>query len=55
MNGSRATFPELSAEEARWIVDLSALQFTTTAELEPLTTLVGQERATQALHLGLVV
>jgi hypothetical protein len=26
MNGSRATFPELSAEEARRKVDLSALQ-----------------------------
>ena len=53
MNGSRATFPELSAEEARRMVDLSTLQFTTTAELEPLTTLVGQERATQALDMGL--
>jgi hypothetical protein len=55
MHGSRSTCPELSVEEARWIVDLSALQFTTTAELEPFTALVGQERATQALHLGLVV
>jgi hypothetical protein len=40
MNGSRATFSELPAEEARRMVDLSTLQFTTTAELEPLTTLV---------------
>jgi AAA domain len=53
MNGTRATFPELSAEESRRMVDLSTLQFTTTAELEPLITLVGQERATQALHMGL--
>lgn len=53
MNGSHATLPELPAEEARRMVDLSVLQFTTTAELEPLTTLVGQERATQALHMGL--
>jgi hypothetical protein len=55
MNGPQATFPELSAEEARRRVDLSTLQFTTTAEFEPLTTLIGQERATQALHMGLVM
>jgi lon-related putative ATP-dependent protease len=44
---------ELTAEEARRGVDLSALLFTSTAELEPLTTLVGQERAVQALQMGL--
>jgi ATP-dependent Lon protease len=53
MNGSLSVVPALRAEEARRLVDLSALQFTTTAELAPLTTLVGQERATQALHMGL--
>jgi ATP-dependent Lon protease len=53
MNGSRVTIPELSAEDARRAVDLSALPFTTTADLEPLTVLVGQERATQALQMGL--
>jgi Lon-like LonC helical domain len=53
MHGSRVTFPALSAEEACRMVDLSTLPFTTTAELEPLTTLVGQERATPALHMGL--
>lgn len=45
--------PELSAEEARRSADLSALAFTTTAELAPLHTLIGQERATQALQMGL--
>ena len=34
----------------QWFAELS---FTSTAELEPLTTLVGQERATQALLMGL--
>jgi predicted ATP-dependent protease len=47
------TPPELSAADARQTVDLSALAFTTTADLEPLTTLVGQERAAQALQMGL--
>ena len=53
MNASRALTPELSPEDARRAVDLSTLLFTTTAELEPLTTLVGQERAIQALQMGL--
>ncbi|MGE3540356.1 MAG: Lon protease family protein [Candidatus Tectimicrobiota bacterium] len=44
---------ELTAEDVRRRVDLSALTFTTTAELEPRTSMVGQERAVQALHLGL--
>ena len=47
--------PELTAEQARRRADLSTLTFTTTADLEPLTTMVGQERAVQALHLGLGV
>ena len=34
-------------------MDLSRLDFTTTAELEPQTALVGQERATQALQMGI--
>lgn len=44
---------ELTAEDVRRRIDLSALSFATTADLEPRTTMVGQERAVQALHLGL--
>jgi predicted ATP-dependent protease len=53
MNGRGEALPELSADDARRAIDLSSLPFTTTADLEPLTTLVGQERATQALQVGL--
>lgn len=53
MNGASGLLPELSAQEARKAVDLSALAFNTTADLQPLTRLVGQERAMQALDLGL--
>jgi lon-related putative ATP-dependent protease len=55
MNTSRAVLPELSAQEARKPVDLSHLPFTTTADLEPRTALVGQERARHALQMGLGV
>lgn len=55
MSQSIAIPHEITAEEARRRADLSALAFTTTADLEPLTTMVGQERAVQALHLGLGV
>lgn len=44
---------ELTAAEVRRSVDLNALAFSTTADLEPRTSMVGQERAVQALHLGL--
>ena len=51
-----STIPhELTAEQARRSADLSYVNFRTTADLEPLTTMVGQERAVQALHLGLGV
>ena len=55
MSQSIATPHEITPEEARRRADLSALAFTTTADLEPLTTMVGQERAVQALQLGLGV
>jgi ATP-dependent Lon protease len=44
---------EITAAEACRHADLSTLAFTTTADLAPLATLVGQERAMQALHVGL--
>src|ERR671931_2668025 len=55
MSEPMATPREITAAEAYRRADLSALTFTTTADLEPLTTMVGQERAVQALHLGLGV
>src|SRR3989442_4161995 len=53
MSESIAIPQAITAAEARRRADLSTLTFTTTADLEPLTTMVGQERAVQALHLGL--
>jgi predicted ATP-dependent protease len=53
MRQTSTTPREITAAEAYRHADLSALAFTTTAELEPLATLVGQERVFQALHLGL--
>ena len=47
--------PELSADQVRKAVDLSHLTFTTTADLEPQTALVGQERAVQALQMGIAI
>ena len=55
MSQSIAIPQELTAEQARRRADLSAVAFRTTADLEPLITMVGQERAVQALHLGLGV
>src|SRR5215470_10664583 len=55
MSQSIVTPQEITVAQARRRADLSALTFTTTADLEPITTMVGQERAVQALHLGLGV
>ena len=55
MSPSIAIPHELTAEQARRRADLSSATFRTTADLEPLITMVGQERAVQALHLGLGV
>jgi len=49
-----STLPrEITAAEAARRADVSTLVFTTTADLTPLTTMVGQERAVRALELGL--
>lgn len=53
MNGPEVAPTELSAAEVRQAADLSTLAFTTTADLQPLTAVVGQERAMQALQMGL--
>ena len=50
---SHPTVVELSAQEARKTVHTDVLSFTTTADLAPLDALVGQERAIQALEVGL--
>ena len=47
------TVSALPAEAVRGRAELETLFFTTTADLEPLTTLVGQERAMQAFEMGL--
>ncbi len=44
---------ELPAEEADLAVDRNALDFTTTADLEPLDEIIGQSRAMSALEIGL--
>ncbi|MEN6336538.1 MAG: ATP-binding protein, partial [Phycisphaerales bacterium] len=44
---------ELAAEDTDSSVDLDALQFRTTAEIEPLDEIVGQSRAMSALDVGL--
>src|SRR5215510_8242550 len=53
MSQAMATPHEITAAEAYRRADLSALTFTTTAHLEPLTTMLGQERAVQALYMGM--
>src|ERR1700680_301124 len=42
----------LPPEKLRWCCDPSTIPFETTAEAEPVTDLVGQERAFRALKLG---
>ncbi len=44
---------KLSATEADFTIDLSALDFNTTADLEPLDEIIGQSRAMSALEIGL--
>jgi hypothetical protein len=44
---------ELPAAEADLTIDLAALDFNTTADLEPLDEIIGQSRAMSALEIGL--
>lgn len=44
---------ELDATQLRYTCDPSSFSFQTTAELEPLDRIIGQERAVEALKLGL--
>ena len=44
---------ELDAKQLRYTCDPSSFSFQTTAELEPLDRIIGQERAIEALKLGL--
>ncbi len=44
---------ELRPEALRWTLDPSTLPFETTAELEPLDEILGQERGVGALHFGI--
>jgi len=43
----------LPAEQLRWCCDADALDFESTAEVKPLTAIVGQDDAMEALHFGL--
>lgn len=45
--------PELTPESLRIICDDSCLDFETTADLPPLQTIIGQQRAVQSLEFGL--
>ena len=45
--------PELTLESLRIICDDSCLEFETTADLPPLQSIIGQQRAVQALEFGL--
>lgn len=49
----KRTVKELSSRELRYTCDASAFRFKTTAELQPLDEIIGQDRAVEALHLGL--
>lgn len=44
---------ELNAKQLRYTCDPSSFSFQTTAEIEPLDRIIGQERAIEALKLGL--
>jgi lon-related putative ATP-dependent protease len=48
-----APVEELAAEDTDSVADLGALDFATTAELEPLHEIIGQSRALSALEVGL--
>jgi len=50
---SAAPAQELSAAEADFTIDLSALDFNTTADLDPLDEIIGQSRAMSAMEIGL--
>ncbi|MCP3905854.1 MAG: AAA family ATPase [Planctomycetes bacterium] len=45
--------PPLSAADLRWRCDPSSLDFETTAEIEPIDDVIGQETAVEALQFGL--
>ena len=44
--------PSLAPEQLRWRCDPASIPFETTAELEPVTGDLGQERALRALRMG---
>jgi len=52
VTGSAAAVRPLSIDQLYRKTDLSSLQFGTTAELEPIEGLVGQERALEAIRFG---
>ncbi|MCA9705620.1 MAG: AAA family ATPase [Myxococcales bacterium] len=47
--------PPLAAAQLRWRCDPQALPFATTAEVEPIPGIVGQDRAVEALRFGIEI
>ena len=56
---AKKTYPEVPVDMLRWRLDPATLPFESTADLEPLTEIVGQERGVEAfneyLHVGCYV
>jgi lon-related putative ATP-dependent protease len=51
-NNSKPQHPSLPAEKLRWRCDPDRVPFQTTAEVEPISNDLGQERALRALRMG---
>jgi lon-related putative ATP-dependent protease len=49
------SFPEVPLQQLRWTLDPKSLPFKTTEELEPLSEIIGQDRALEAFRFGLGV
>ncbi len=52
-NSNHAPVPPLSQDALRWKCDPKKLSFETTAEVEPATSIVGQDNALESLRFGL--
>jgi lon-related putative ATP-dependent protease len=52
---SNKTFEEVPVEKLRWRCDLETLPFETTQAIQPCEEIIGQERAQEAIRLGLNV
>ena len=48
-----APLPEVPVEKLRWRLDPASLPFESTAELAPLSEIIGQQRALEAFRFGI--